>query len=64
MILVDCLGQFEGHKWNLKALWRYFEEELEMDWRPIWERIKVGDKKENLLEVENGRFSIIKGGWY
>jgi len=34
-------GQFEGHKWNLKALWRYFEEELKMDWRPIWERIKV-----------------------
>jgi hypothetical protein len=31
-----------------------------MDWRPIWERIKVGDKK-NLLEVENGRFFHYKG---
>jgi hypothetical protein len=41
LTFIDCLGQFEGHKWNLKALWRYFEEELEMDWRPIWERIKV-----------------------
>jgi len=33
-------GEYEGHKWNLKTLWKYFEEELKMDWRPVWENIK------------------------
>ena len=34
------LGQYEGHKWNLKTLWRYFDEELSVDWRPVWDEIK------------------------
>ena len=33
-------GEFEGHKWNLKTLWRYFDEVLGIDWRPIWEKTK------------------------
>ena len=33
-------GQYEGHKWNLKTLWKYLEEELKIDWRPVWEKTK------------------------
>ena len=33
-------GEFQGHKWNLKTLWRYFEEVLCIDWRPVWEETK------------------------
>ena len=33
-------GEYQGHKWNLKTLWKYFESELGIDWRPVWERIK------------------------
>jgi len=33
-------GEYEGHKWNLKTLWKYFEEELGVDWRPVWEATK------------------------
>ena len=33
-------GEYKGHKWNLQTLWRYLEEELRLDWRPVWERIK------------------------
>ena len=33
-------GSYEGHKWNLKTLWKYLEEELGIDWRPVWEKTK------------------------
>ena len=33
-------GEFVGHKWNLKTLWRYFQEILKIDWRPLWEETK------------------------
>ena len=33
-------GEYEGHKWNLKTLWKYFDEELGIDWRPVWEKTK------------------------
>ena len=33
-------GEYKGHKWNLQTLWRYLEEELRLDWRPVWEKIK------------------------
>ena len=33
-------GQYEGHKWNLRTLWKYFDEELHVDWRPVWEATK------------------------
>jgi len=33
-------GKYEGHKWDLKTLWKYFEEELKIDWKPVWEEIK------------------------
>ena len=33
-------GQYEGHKWNLRTLWKYFDEELGIDWRPVWEATK------------------------
>ena len=29
-------GEFSGHKWNLATLWRYFDEVLDIDWRPVW----------------------------
>ena len=29
-------GEFSGHKWNLATLWRYFDEVLNIDWRPVW----------------------------
>ena len=35
------LGKYEGHKWSLKTLWKYFDEELKIDWKPLWENIKV-----------------------
>ena len=40
MILILFPGEYEGHKWNIQTLWRYFTEELGMDWRPIWEETK------------------------
>ena len=33
-------GEFVGHKWNLKTLWRYFQQILKVDWRPLWEETK------------------------
>ena len=33
-------GDFTGHKWNLKSLWEYLEEKLDIDWRPLWEETK------------------------
>ena len=33
-------GEYEGHKWNLRTLWKYFDEELGVDWRPVWEATK------------------------
>ena len=33
-------GEYSGHKWNLKTLWKYLEEELGLDWRPVWEATK------------------------
>ena len=33
-------GEYEGHKWNILTLWRYFTEELGIDWKPIWEATK------------------------
>ena len=33
-------GEFLGHKWNLKTLWRYFQEIIKVDWRPLWEETK------------------------
>ena len=33
-------GSYDGHKWNLKTLWRYMEEELGLDWRPVWQKTK------------------------
>ena len=33
-------GEFVGHKWNLKTLWKYFDEVLEKDWRQAWEETK------------------------
>ena len=33
-------GEFTGHKWNLKTLWKYFDEVLKIDWRPVWEETK------------------------
>jgi len=33
-------GDYEGHKWNLGTLWKYFEQELGLDWRPVWEKVK------------------------
>ena len=32
-------GEFVGHKWSLKTLWKYMEEQGH-DWRRIWTRIK------------------------
>ena len=32
---------YSGHKWNLKTLWKYLEEELGIDWRPVWEASKA-----------------------
>jgi len=33
-------GKYEGHKWNVKTLWKYFEEEMNIDWKPVWENVK------------------------
>ena len=33
-------GEYEGHKWSLLTLWRYLDQELGLDWRPVWERTK------------------------
>lgn len=33
-------GEYEGHKWSIKTLWKYFDEVLGIDWRPIWEETK------------------------
>ena len=39
------LGEYEGHKWNLKTLWKYFDQELGIDWRPVWEETKERNEK-------------------
>ena len=33
-------GNYSGHKWNLATLWKYFDEVLCIDWRPVWEKTK------------------------
>ena len=33
----EAPGDYSGHKWNLKTLWKYFEEVLNKDWKPLWE---------------------------
>ena len=33
-------GSYEGHKWDLKTLWKYMDEELGIDWKPVWEKTK------------------------
>ena len=33
-------GEYEGHKWSLRTLWKYFDEVLNIDWRPVWEKTK------------------------
>ena len=31
---------YSGHKWNLSTLWKYLDEVLCIDWRPVWEQTK------------------------
>ena len=33
-------GSYEGHKWDLQTLWKYMEERLGIDWKPVWEKTK------------------------
>ena len=45
-------GEYEGHKWNILTLWKYFTEEMGIDWKPIWEATKVIN--ENLaIQLQN-----------
>ena len=46
-------GEYEGHKWNLRTLWKYFDEELGVDWRPVWEATKDVCVKTVLCGHEN-----------
>ena len=36
----EVAGGWEGHKWNLQALWAYMESELGLDWRPVWRAVQ------------------------
>jgi len=53
-------GSYEGHKWNLKTLWRYMEEEMGIDWRPIWEKTKEICVKTVLCGQEQMREAFAK----
>ena len=52
-------GDYEGHKWNLKTLWKYFDEEIKIPWKPIWEDIKVGLNQGRIkVGLNHGRIKV------
>ena len=56
-------GEFVGHKWNLKTLWRYFQEILKIDWRPLWEETKeiCHLKPNRVCETKTQTYKVVTG---
>lgn len=49
----------QGHKWTLQTLFRHLEQDLNIDWRPIWKNIKDCVVK-TIISVESHLNSNVK----